>query len=96
MPTSLLHVYYPWNQIKSILLLNIRITKQTNPNPNPIPKGATTWATGSQSNATCRCTTGHYAANVYTPGTRPAFTSQGCFSHCSRFHSELACSQAAK
>ena len=29
---TLLHVYYPWNQIKSILLLNIRITKQTNPN----------------------------------------------------------------
>ena len=34
---TLLHVYYPWNQIKSILLLNIRITKQTNPNPNPNP-----------------------------------------------------------
>ena len=32
---TLLHVYYPWNQIKSILLLNIRITKHTNPNPNP-------------------------------------------------------------
>ena len=31
---TLLHVYYPWNQIKSILLLNIRITKQTNPNLN--------------------------------------------------------------
>ena len=29
---TLLHVYYPWNQIKSILLLNIRITKQNNPN----------------------------------------------------------------
>ena len=35
---TLLHVYYPWNQIKSILLLNIRITKQANPNPNPNPK----------------------------------------------------------
>jgi len=39
---TLLHMYYPWNQIKSILLLNIRITKQTNPNPkltqiNPNP-----------------------------------------------------------
>ena len=31
---TLLHVYYPWNQIKSILLLNIRIIKQTNPNRN--------------------------------------------------------------
>ena len=31
---TLLHMYYPWNQIKSILLLNIRITKQTDPNPN--------------------------------------------------------------
>ena len=31
---TLLHVYYPWNQIKSILLLNIRITKQTNPDPS--------------------------------------------------------------
>ena len=30
---TLLHVYYLWHQIKSILLLNIRITKQTNPNP---------------------------------------------------------------
>ena len=39
---TLLHVYYPWNQIKSILLLNIRITKQTNPilNPNPNNSGA--------------------------------------------------------
>ena len=33
---TLLHVYYPRNQIKSILLLNIRITKQTNPNPNQL------------------------------------------------------------
>ena len=32
---TLLHVYYPWNQIKSILLLNIRVTKQT----NPLPRG---------------------------------------------------------
>ena len=34
---TLLRMYYPWNQIKSILLLNIRITKQTNPTPYPNP-----------------------------------------------------------